>query len=187
MKHIILAGWIISGLLVGCATNHTTRPTVAHTVITEAEVNAAQQAWCDSLLNIAQTYAKGGDYQSVATAMLNNQYNYNDGNVLFKPTMTFDEQTFRLDREAATAYFIGGNPKFPDDKGFALKPWVHCRYTNAGVIIDGDYAFTMGNVIITDNKNKETKVDKFFAFKRGTDGKLRIVVHKSAVPFNPND
>jgi len=25
-------------------------------------------------------------------------------------------------------------------------------------------------------------VDKFFAFRRGADGKLRIVVHKSALP-----
>jgi hypothetical protein len=44
----------------------------------------------------------------------------------------------------------------------------------------------MGNVFITDSKGGETMVDKFFAFKRGDDGKLRIVVHKSALPFAPN-
>jgi len=83
----------------------------------------------------------------------------------------------------------GMNPKYPNDAGFALKPWVACRYTNAGggsgVLIDGDIAATMGNVFLTDAKGNETTVDKFFAFKRGADGKLRIVVHKSALPYQP--
>jgi hypothetical protein len=54
------------------------------------------------------------------------------------------------------------------------------------VLIEGDIAATMGNVFLTDNKGKVTTVDKFFAFKRGADGKLRIIVHKSALPFKPS-
>ncbi|WP_295457695.1 phosphoribosyl-AMP cyclohydrolase [uncultured Thiodictyon sp.] len=154
------------------------------------QVNDAQQAWCDSLVNIAKTYAAGGDYKTVAGAVLSNQYNYDKGTVLFRPTLAFGDQTFRLDKEGAAAYFIGGNPKYPNDDGFALKPWVSCRYTNAGgdagVLIDGDFAATMGNVFITDAKGNETVVDKFFLFKRGDDAKLRIIVHKSALPFKPN-
>lgn len=157
--------------------------------LTVQEVDAAQQAWCDSLVNIAKTYAVGGDYKTVAANVLSTQYNYDYGKVLFKPTLTFGEQTFRFDKEGAAAYFIGGNPKYPNDSGFALKPWVACRYTNdagnRGVLIDGDFAFTMGNVILTDAKGKETMVDKFFAFRRGDDGKLRIIVHKSALPNAP--
>ena len=30
--------------------------------ITEAEVNAAQQAWCDALVKIGKVHAQGGDY-----------------------------------------------------------------------------------------------------------------------------
>ena len=37
------------------------------------------------------------------------------GVVLFKPTLTFGDQTFRLDNEGASTYFIGGDPKKPDD------------------------------------------------------------------------
>jgi hypothetical protein len=158
--------------------------------LTVQQVNDAQQAWCDSLVNIAKTYAAGGDYKTVAGAVLSNQYNYDKGTVLFRPTLAFGDQTFRLDKEGAAAYFIGGNPKYPNDDGFALKPWVSCRYSNAGgdagVLIDGDFAATMGNVFITDAKGNETVVDKFFLFKRGDDGKLRIIVHKSALPFKPN-
>ncbi|MCX7111278.1 MAG: hypothetical protein NTX45_14360 [Proteobacteria bacterium] len=196
MKHRISV-WIVSGvcagMLAGCSApavraKNATDPTPAAggNLLTVEKVNAAQQAWCDSLVNIAKTYASGGDYQTVATKVLSNQYNYDYGTVLFNPTLTFGEQNFRLDKEGAAAYFIGGNPKYPNDAGFALKPWVGCRYTNEGVLIDGDFAFTMGNVFLTDAKGKETMVDKFFAFKRGNDGKLRIIVHKSALPFKPN-
>lgn len=191
-----IAAVACSALLAGCSAPHT-KPTAAavpaavaaRAPLTVQQVNDAQQAWCDSLVNIAKTYAAGGDYKTVATAVLTNQYNYDYGMVLFKPTLTFGDQTFRLDKEGAAAYFIGGNPKYPDDKGFALKPWVACRYTNSGggsgVLIDGDFAATMGNVFLTDAKGGETVVDKFFAFKRGADGKLRIIVHKSALPYEP--
>lgn len=160
----------------------------AQTPLTVEAVNAAQQAWCDALLSIAKAHATGGDYKSIAVSVLSNTYNYDHGIVLFNPTLTFGEQTFRLDKEGAAAYFIGGNPKYPNDDGFALKPWVGCRYTNAGdnagVLIDGDFAATMGNVYLTDAKGAETMVDKLFVFRRGDDGKLRIIVHKSSLP-NP--
>lgn len=160
----------------------------AQTPLTVEDVNAAQQAWCDALLSIAKAHATGGDYKSIAVSVLSNTYNYDHGTVLFNPTLTFGEQTFRLDKEGAAAYFIGGNPKYPNDEGFALKPWVGCRYTNAGdnagVLIDGDFAATMGNVYLTDAKGAETMVDKLFVFRRGDDGKLRIIVHKSSLP-NP--
>jgi hypothetical protein len=157
--------------------------------ITVAEVNAAQQGWCDALLSIAKAHAEGGDYKTIATTVLSTVYNYDNGIVLFNPTLSFGAQTFRLDKESAAAYFIGGNPKFPNDNGFALKPWVNCSYTNAGnnagVLIEGETAMTMGNVTLIDAKGAQTTVDKFFAFKRGADGKLKIIVHKSALPYSP--
>jgi len=198
MKKHRLSGWLAFGVccsvLIGCTPaarvkNAAAAPVATRAPLTVQQVNDAQQAWCDSLVNIAKTYAAGGDYKTVAAAVLSNQYNYDYGTVLFKPTLAFGDQTFRLNKEGAAAYFIGGNPKYPDDNGFALKPWVACRYTNAGggagVLIDGDFAATMGNVFLTDAKGNETVVDKFFAFKRSADGKLRIIVHKSALPFTP--
>jgi len=43
----------------------------------------------------------------------------------------------------------------------------------------------MGNVWVTGKDGKEVMVDKTFVFKKGKDGKLRLIVHKSALPFNP--
>jgi hypothetical protein len=188
---MMAAGLFATLAVAGCSHSDSVRKTAmaAPAPLTVQDVNAAQQAWCDALLSIAKTHAAGGDYKTVAVGVLDNNYNYDYGTVLFNPTLTFGEQTFRLDKEGAAAYFIGGNPKYPNDDGFALKPWVACRYTNAGgdnagVLIEDDIAITMGNVYLTDAKGKETVVDKLWVFKRDPDGRLRIITHKSAIP-NP--
>ena len=162
----------------------------AQTVITYDEVNAAQQAWCDALVKIGQIKEEGGDYKSFAEQVLSNAYNYDQGKVFFKPTLAYGEQTFRNTKKGALAYFVGGDSEYPNDKGFALTPWVKARYDNAGkgnegIQIYGSVAITMGNVWVTDKNGKEVMVDKTWVFKKGDDGKLRIIVHKSSLPFNP--
>jgi hypothetical protein len=158
--------------------------------ITEAEVNAAQQAWCDALVQIGKIHSEGGDAKAYAEKVLTDAYDYDNGKVFFKPTLAFGPNTFRNTKEGALAYFVGGNPNFPEDKGFALTPWVKARYDNAGdgnngIQIYGDIAITMGNVWVTGKDGKEVMVDKTWVFKKGEDGKLRIIVHKSALPFSP--
>jgi hypothetical protein len=163
----------------------------AQDIITYEEVNAAQQAWCDALVKIGQLKEQGGDYKAFAEKVLSEAYNYDYGKVFFKPTLAFGDQTFRNDKKGALAYFIGGDPAYPNDKGFALTPWVKARYDNAGtknegIQIYGSVAITMGNVWVTDKNGKEVMVDKTWVFKKSKDGKLRIIVHKSALPFSPD-
>jgi hypothetical protein len=162
----------------------------AQNIITYDEVNAAQQAWCDALVKIGQVKEEGGDYRAFAEQVLSDAYNYDYGKVFFKPTLAFGEQTFRNDKKGALAYFVGGDPAYPNDNGFALKPWVKARYDNAGdnnqgIQIYGSVAITMGNVYLTDKEGNEIMVDKTWVFRKGKDGKLRIIVHKSALPFSP--
>jgi hypothetical protein len=162
----------------------------AQDVITYDEVNAAQQAWCDALVKIGKMKEEGGDYKTFAEQVLSDAYNYDNGKVFFKPTLAYGDQTFRNDKKGALAYFIGGDPAYPNDKGFALAPWVKVRYDNAGeknegIQIYGSVAITMGNVWVTGKDGKDVMVDKTWVFKKGKDGKLRIIVHKSALPFTP--
>lgn len=161
----------------------------AKKAITAAEVNAAQQAWCDGLVAIGKAHADKKDYRAVAEKMIAEQYDFKEGTVFFKPTLAFGPNTFRKTAKGTLAYFVGGDKDFPEDKGFALKPWVKVRYDNVkgdeGIQIHGDIALTMGNVYLTDADGKEIFVDKTFAFRRGSDGKLRLCVHKSALPFTP--
>ena len=162
----------------------------ASTIITYEEVNAAQQAWCDALVQIGKLKEENGDYKAYAEKVLSSAYNYDNGKVFFKPTLAYGNQTFRNDKKGALAYFVGGDADYPNDKGFALTPWVKARYDNAGeknegIQIYGSIAITMGNVWVTDKAGKEIMVDKTWVFKKGNDGKLRIIVHKSSLPFSP--
>lgn len=157
---------------------------VVNSNITEAEVIAAQGAWCNALVNISTTYREQGREAATTLAgnVLDAAYGYQMGPVLFKPTLTVAPQTFRTTREGALAYFVGGNEKFPNDSGFALKGWTACKAENVAIQIHGDVATTMGNVMITNRDGEVTTVDKTWKFKKTDDGSLRIVVHHSSLP-----
>lgn len=186
MKRNLFTSLLIAGLCLGGVA-----PAIAEPVITKAEVNAAQQAWCDALVAIGKTHEQGGDAKALATQVITAAYDYDKGTVFFKPTLAYGKNTFRPTKAGALSYFVGGNPEFPEDKGFALTPWVKARYENLGggddgIQIHGDIAITMGNVWVTDKQGNEVMVDKTFVFKKGEDGKLRLIVHKSSLPFTPD-
>lgn len=153
--------------------------------ITEAEVLAVQKGWGDALIQIGNDYTTGGYAKAKATAsaVLDAAYGYNMGPVLFKPTLTVAPQTFRVTKEGALAYFVGGDSNYPKDTGFALKGWKKVEIENAAIHINGDVASTIGHVIFTDKDGKKTTVDKTWAFKKDDMGKIRIVVHHSSLPF----
>ena len=106
------------------------------------------------------------------------------GPVLFKPTLSSAPQTFRVTKEGALAYFVGGNPSYPKDTGFALKGWKKVDVENAAIHITGNVASTMGHVTFTDKDGKKTVVDKTWTFKKDDMGKTRIVVHHSSLPYS---
>lgn len=159
---------------------------IVNQALTGTEVLAAQQAWCQALVGIGKAYGQGGGSgrqaaQAMAEQVVDAAYGYQMGAVLFKPTLTTNPQTFRTTREGALAYFVGGNPAFPKDTGFALKGWQQCRVDNAAVFIAGDSATTMGKVHLTGADGKVTSVDKTWKFVKDDAGKLRIVVHHSSL------
>jgi hypothetical protein len=158
---------------------------VVNTNITETEVLAAQKAWGEALVAISTTHEQKGQAAAKALAekVIDAAYGYQMGVVLFKPTLTVAPQTFRTTRAGALAYFVGGDPAFPKDTGFALRGWKKVEIQNVGIFIDGDVATTMGNVMITGKDGKVTTVDKTWKFIKDTNGKLRIVVHHSSLPY----
>lgn len=153
--------------------------------ITEAEVIAAQQAWGNALVAIATEYDTKGfaAAKKLAEQVVDTAYGYDMGPVLFKPTLAEAPQTFRTDREGAIAYFVGGSDRFKGDSGFALKGWRSFEIQNAGILLTGNTATSMGNVTVIDAKGNRTTVDKTWGYVRGPDGKLRIVLHHSSLPY----
>lgn len=157
---------------------------VANFSLTEAEVLAAQQAWGQALVSISSTHEKQGQRaaKKLAGDVLDKAYGYNMGPVLFKPTLASGDTTFRTSRDGALAYFVGDNKAFPD-KGFALMGWRGYSIENAGIILNGDTAITMGKVHLTDKAGKKTTVDKTWGFKKDSAGQIRIVLHHSSLPY----
>ncbi|MEY2913223.1 MAG: hypothetical protein RLZZ184_2532 [Cyanobacteriota bacterium] len=164
----------------------TPKTSVVNTSITEAEVLAAQKAWGQALVSISTTYDEKGmaAAKKLADDIIDTLYAYQSGLVLFKPTLTTGDQTFRTTHKGALSYFVGGDSSFPQDTGFALKGWRKVEIRNAGIFIVGNTATTMGNVSITDKTGKVTTVDKTWQFIRGGDGKLRIILHHSSLPYS---
>ncbi|CAM3256537.1 hypothetical protein VIOR103205_15640 [Vibrio ordalii] len=115
----------------------------------------------------------------MAKQVLDQAYGYQQGAVLFKPTLASGEQTFRTEADGALSYFVGSDKQYPQDSGFALKGWKEYSFDNAAVYINGDVTLTMGHVKLIDNKGKQTLVDKSWAFKKDEQGQLRIVLHHS--------
>ena len=162
---------------------------VAVQPITFADVQEALRTWCDGVIEIGQVFQEGGDYRAVAIEMIESTYAFNldlgKGNqVLFKPTKAH-EHPLRSQFDEAVSYFAGAG-KYSEDKGFAIVPWSKIRFDVHGVFITGDTAIAMGQYMFTDaNTGAEVKVEYTFAYVRGPDGKLKIVLHHSSVPYNP--
>jgi hypothetical protein len=162
-------------------------PVAGEKCITEKEVVAAQRAWGDGIVEIGRVYAQGGDYAAAAANHINRFYGYDLSLVMFKPTLASEEQ-FRPTFDSALSYFVGQNPSFPEDKGFAIKPWTKVRWKNYGIVNNScTMAVAMGNYWFTPAAGgAETKVEYSFGYVRGPDDALRIVVHHSSVPFAGN-
>lgn len=146
---------------------------------------AAQKAWGGALVAISTTYEMKGKEaaKALSAKVIDEAYGYQFGPVLFKPTLTVVPQTFRTTRAGALAYFVGGDPAFPMDKGFALKGWRKVDIKNAAIFISGNTATTMGNVSFTDKDSKITTVEKTWQFLKDDNGKLRIILHHSSLPY----
>ncbi|MGN3974487.1 phosphoribosyl-AMP cyclohydrolase [Tsuneonella sp. SYSU-LHT278] len=154
--------------------------------ITVGEVEDAQKAWCNALVAIATEADTNGlsAAKTLAGQVIDSAYAYQKGPVLFKPTLTVAPRTFRTTRDGALSYFVGDNTAYPDDGGFALKHWRSCKSENAGILIAGSSAMSMGNVSMWDDKGNMTRVDKTWGYVRDGEGKLRIVLHHSSLPYS---
>ena len=153
--------------------------------INETELAEARAAWGDGLVAISRAYDDGGIERARAVAgdILESLYGFEFGPVLFKPTLSGGAKTFRTDRTGTLSYFIGHNPDFPQDTGFGLKSWREVSSQTSSVFVEGDVAMWMGWVTFTDRNGDTVKVDKSFGYRRAADGRLKLVLHHSSLPY----
>ena len=143
-----------------------------------------QNKWANGIVEIGKTKNNFEESSSVTTKFIHELYDFKNGNVQFKPTKASENQ-FRNDFDSALSYFIGNNPSFSEDLGFALNPWVNVEFKNESINIYGDIGMAMGNYFFTDENGDITKVEYSFVYKRIGDT-VKIVLHHSSLPYNSN-
>ena len=110
-------------------------------------------------------------------------YNFEIGSVQFKPTKAADKQ-FRNDIQGALSYFIGADPDYNEDGGFAINPWTQVVFQNDSINIYESVALAMGNYFFTDLNGNKTKVEYTFAYIKDDTGELKIILHHSSLPYS---
>jgi len=159
-------------------------------MVTENEVRDVQQKWANAIANISASYQRGGDYVAAAAAAAGELYGYGHGPVLFKPTKAAANQ-FRPMASDAMSYFVGNDAVtggYPEDGGFAInggKGWSRVVFDNHMIDVTGSTAIAMGNYYFTcATTGGVTKVEYTFGYKKCLDGKVRIFLHHSSVPYS---
>ena len=147
-------------------------------------VENAQAAWAAAVVAVGAEHTAGRDPAPRALELIRSLYAYDHGGVLFKPTLAA-ETPFRLTEEAALSYFVGGNAAFPEDNGFAIRPWTAVVFRNTGIQLHGETALAMGEYDFTDADGAVTTVEYTFGYRLDPDGDLRICLHHSSLPYKP--
>ena len=150
-------------------------------MITKEDVVSIQKKWSDGLLEIVNQHQNNLDFYSCASEFIDRLYDYQNTEVLFKPTLAKEIQ-FRNSKDAALSYFIGNNSNFPEDNGFALKGWSNVKWENSGIQLFENIAIAMGNYYFTNNDGT-IKVEFSFVYKKDNNGDLKIILHDSHLPY----
>jgi len=153
-------------------------------MITKQEIEQVQKEWGDGLIVMGSLAEDSAALEKAVESHLGRLYAFDEGTVLFKPTLAA-AAPFRLDKEGARSYFIGGNPAYAEDSGFALKKWNAVRFENADMILEDDRAIAMGTYYFTDGTGQETKVEYTFGYAKVSGGALKINLHHSSLPYIP--
>ena len=152
-------------------------------MITKSQIHETQKKWGDGIVKIGALKDNESECLEFTSSFLNSLYDFENNDVLFKPTKAADEQ-FRPNFQMALSYFLGGSNSYcTEDEGFAMKPWLDVKFENSGFIIENERAIAMGNYFFTDSSGAVVKVEYTFGYKL-RNGSLVIDLHHSSLPFS---
>ena len=141
--------------------------------LSKADVEAAQEAWAACVTG-----------QDVDALIALYDWDNPSGPVLFKPTLA---NVIRLDEKGARAYFVGGDPDYPQDNGFLHNGWTKVMFQSAHGPVQqpGGLSYKdMGHYTFVDGADAETHVDYTFVYHK-RDGRVLISLHHSSLTWSP--
>ena len=152
-------------------------------MITKSQIHETQKKWGDGIVKIGALKDNESECLEFTSSFLNSLYDFENNDVLFKPTKAAEQQ-FRPNFEMALSYFLGGSKSYcSEDEGFAMEPWLDVKFVNSGFIIENERAIAMGNYFFTDSSGAVAKVEYTFGYKL-RNGSLVIDLHHSSLPFS---
>lgn len=150
-------------------------------MIQKDDILKAQQAWKSYMLSFG-AMGNGNREAQVKRAKEFYRTLYNNDELSFKPTKAA-KIAYRNDLEGFTSYFIGGNPDYPEDKGFVGAGFRDIRFENKAIIIKNDYAIAGGWYHFDLPDGGVWTVEYTFVYEQDGDD-LKIVAHHSSQPYS---
>ncbi|MCG8698181.1 MAG: hypothetical protein MI922_09015 [Bacteroidales bacterium] len=150
----------------------------------KTKIIETQNKWAEGVVAIGGLMNNMDECKKAAKDFIKEMYAYEFTTVIFKPTKAAEIQ-FRGTPESALSYFVGSNPNYSEDNGFALAPWKKIVFDNQGFIIDYDMLCASGNYYFTDSYDNTIKVEYTMGFIKDKNGKLKINLHHSSLPYSP--
>ena len=158
--------------------------------VTAGDVQVCQAKWASAITDISKIYLDKGDFVKAAGDAAGELYGYGNTPVLFKPTKAA-KVPFRPEPTDAMSYFVGEpnvDGGYKEDAGFAInggKGWKKVEFTNHDIACYDNLALAMGSYVFTCAKTGDkSKVEYTFGYNRNEDGKVRICLHHSSLPYS---
>ncbi len=153
-------------------------------MITKFEIRKAQEEWAVAILKLGTLKNDHPACTIEARRIFRSLYAVDRGDILFKPSTAIMEP-FRYDLEGTVSYFVGGGQDYPEDTGFALKPWANVRFSNKFFLPRENRATVGGHYYFMDMDGRELKVEYTMGYIKTGSGKLQIEFHHSSFPYLP--
>lgn len=152
------------------------------TPITEPHVHEAQADWAAAIIEIgAQPTPQDSKVMAENYTVI--LYACNTTGVVFKPTLARDPQ-FRDTFTGALSYFVGQDPNFPQDTGFALDAWINITFMNVKIILLEDVAVAGGLYYFENAEGDYTIADYTFLHTQVNNDTHKTSAQHSSLPYS---
>ncbi len=147
--------------------------------ILKSEVEDFQKSWAKAVLAIGEAFVEGEDFRSMAMDFVEDFYAFDEEKVLLKPGFA-NKQPFRNDKLSALAYFIGGNPNFREDAGFAIQSWDSIKFRNEDFLFKENMTVSSGVVSYVSKKGDSFHFNLTLGLTAVKDGAIKVILHHAS-------
>lgn len=160
-------------------------------MITIDQILEHQEHWRKAILDISEKFSNHDESLIETTKRhITNLYNYEHGQVMFKPTKV-STKPFRSSLDGALSYFLGYNvvedSQFEEDCGFAINNgsgWKNIKFINHQFELQNDFAFCNGIYEFTCERTLQTVSVEYTIGYKLINNTLKIFLHHLSIPFN---